>query len=116
VLTRPRGPVPLAYRALGHILDAASRRDLDAARGVVHVLPTPTTRAMSPIDFRHTPRLIDEGYRLAAAELRTRFHHSDNPMASAASSPPKPANASETSTCLCATVTELGRSFNAVSS
>jgi NTE family protein len=62
----PRGPLPLAYHALGQILGAAARGDLAAARGPVHVLPAPSSRAASPVDFRDTSRLIDEGYRLAA--------------------------------------------------
>ena len=66
---RPRGPVPVAYRALGQILSAATRRDLDAARGVVHILPAPSTRVTNPVDFRDTTRLIDEGYRMAVRKL-----------------------------------------------
>jgi NTE family protein len=63
--SRPRGPLALAYHALGQILDSADRRDVAAARGPVHVLPAPSSGATNPVDFRDTPRLIDEGYRLA---------------------------------------------------
>jgi NTE family protein len=62
----PRGPLPLAYHALGQVLGAAARGDLAAARGPVRILPAPSSRAASPVDFRDTSRLIDEGYRLAS--------------------------------------------------
>jgi NTE family protein len=65
----PSGPLPLANRALSQVLSAVARRDLTAARGPVHVLPAPDSRAASPVDFRDTARLIDEGYRLAAGWL-----------------------------------------------
>jgi NTE family protein len=61
----PHGPLSLAYHALGQILEATARRDAAAARGPVHVLPVPSSRASNPVDFRGTARLIDEGYRLA---------------------------------------------------
>ena len=64
-----RGPLSVAYRALGQVLDRVTRRDLAAARGHVHILPTPTSNATNPIDFRGTTRLIDEGYRLASEWL-----------------------------------------------
>jgi NTE family protein len=69
VQARPRGPLALAYHALGQLLDSADRRDLAAARGPVHVLPAPISGATNPVDFRDTPRLIDEGYRLATEWL-----------------------------------------------
>jgi NTE family protein len=65
----PSGPLPLASRALGQVLGAIARRDVAAARGPVHVLPAPDSGARSPVDFRDTARLIDEGYRLAAGWL-----------------------------------------------
>jgi NTE family protein len=65
VQPRPRGALALAYHALGQMLDSADRRDVAAARGPVHVLPAPSSGATNPVDFRDTPRLIDEGYRLA---------------------------------------------------
>jgi NTE family protein len=65
----PSGPLPLATRALSQVLSAVARRDLAAARGPVHVLPAPDSRAASPFDFRDTARLIDEGYRLATGWL-----------------------------------------------
>ena len=43
-----------------------------AARGVMHVLPAPASRTGSPVDFRDTARLIDEGYQLAADWLARR--------------------------------------------
>src|ERR1700722_6998813 len=65
----PSGPLPLATRALSQVLGAVARRDLAAARGPVHVLPAPEARAVSPVDFRDTARLIDEGGRLATGWL-----------------------------------------------
>jgi NTE family protein len=63
------GPMALAYRALGQLLDAAARRDTAAATGPVHVLPAPISAASTPIDFRDTSRLIAEGHHLAAGWL-----------------------------------------------
>jgi NTE family protein len=64
-----RGPLAMAYRALGQILDAASRRDVAAARGSVHVLPAVTSAASNPLDFRGTQRLIAHGYAAAVSWL-----------------------------------------------
>lgn len=63
--TPPRGPLAMAYHALGQILDASARRDAAAAVGEVHLLPAPTSPASNPLDFRETRRLIDDGHRLA---------------------------------------------------
>jgi NTE family protein len=65
----PHGPLPLACHALSQLLEVAARGDVAASRGLVHVLPAPGSRATSPVDFRDTARLIDEGYRLAAGWL-----------------------------------------------
>lgn len=65
----PHRPLPQAYHALRQLLDAAARRDVAGAQGAVHLLPAPSTRIVSPIDFRDTARLIDEGYRLATGWL-----------------------------------------------
>jgi NTE family protein len=62
----PRGPMRLAFRALGQVLDSVARSDVAAAGGPVYVLPAPVSEASHPVDFRDTSRLIDEGYRLAA--------------------------------------------------
>ena len=69
---RPHGPLPLAYHALAQILDAAAHRDAAAARGEVHVLPSPVSRVSNPVDFGDTARLIDQGYRLAGNWLANR--------------------------------------------
>ena len=61
----PRGPLPVAFLALGHIRESLARNQVAAARGPVHVLPAPAGRAASPVDFRDTSRLISDGYRLA---------------------------------------------------
>ena len=66
---RASSPLFLAYRALGQILDGMARRDAAAARGRVLTLPTVTTRAASPVDFRDTSRLITAGYDAGAQWL-----------------------------------------------
>jgi NTE family protein len=63
------GPLAMAHRALGQILDSAARRDVGAARGPVHVLPTVPSAASNPLDFRETKRLIAAGYRAASSRL-----------------------------------------------
>jgi NTE family protein len=65
----PRGPLPLAYRALGQILDSVAKRDIASARGQVLTLPTVTSRATNPVDFHDTARLIQSGYQLTTAWL-----------------------------------------------
>jgi hypothetical protein len=35
----------------------------------VHVLPAPSSQTTSPVDFRDTSRLIDQGYQLTAGWL-----------------------------------------------
>ncbi len=67
-----RGPLAMAYHALGHILESTSRRDSLAARGDVHLLPAAVSGATNPLDFRETRRLIDDGYRLALDWLAAR--------------------------------------------
>ena len=61
----PRGPLAMAYHALGQILEATAKRDAKAAHGVVHVLPAATSPATNPLDFRETRRLIADGHQLA---------------------------------------------------
>ena len=87
----PRGPMPLAFRALGQILGAVARGDVAAARGPVHVLPAPGSRAVSPVDFRDTPRLIEEGYRLAAGWLASQQSRLGTAAQPPGSSPGQPA-------------------------
>jgi len=72
----PRGPLAMAYHALGQILDATARRDAAAARGEVRLLPAATSPATNPLDFRETRRLIADGYRLATDWLS----HSDETL------------------------------------
>jgi NTE family protein len=67
----PRGPLAMAYHALGQILESTARRDSLAARGEVHLLPTAVSAATNPLDFRETARLIRDGYELAAGWLAT---------------------------------------------
>jgi NTE family protein len=64
-----RGPLAMAYRALGQLLDSTARRDSVAARGEVHLLPAASSAASNPLDFRATQRLIEDGYRLAGRWL-----------------------------------------------
>ena len=68
-----RGPLAMAYHALGQILDASARRDAQAARGPVHLLPAAASAATNPLDFRETRRLIDDGYRLTRDWLTERI-------------------------------------------
>lgn len=63
---QPRGPLALAYHALGQILDTSANHNIEAAQGTVHLLPAPASRASNPLDFRYTKRLVDDGYRLAS--------------------------------------------------
>jgi len=67
-----RGPLAMAYRALGQILESAVQRDLAAARATVHVFPAARSSASNPLDFRGTSRLIADGYAAAAAWLAAR--------------------------------------------
>jgi NTE family protein len=67
-----RGPLAMAYHALGQILDATARRDTVDARGQVHVLPAAASRATNPLDFGETRRLIYDGYRLTHRWLADR--------------------------------------------
>lgn len=71
-----RGPLAMAYHALGQILDSTARRDAQAAQGEVYLLPPATSPATNPLDFRGTRRLIDDGYRLAREWLADR----ENPV------------------------------------
>jgi len=64
-----RGPLAMAYRALGQILESSVQRDLAAARATVHVLPAARSSASNPLDFRGTARLITDGYVAASAWL-----------------------------------------------
>lgn len=73
----PRGPLPLAYRALGQILDAVAQRDIAAAHGQVLTLPSITSRATNPVDFRDTARLIHQGYAGANHWLAARATMAD---------------------------------------
>jgi NTE family protein len=66
-----RGPLAMAYHALGLILESTARRDSLAAKGEVHLLPTPVSAATNPLDFRETARLIRDGHALAADWLAT---------------------------------------------
>jgi NTE family protein len=69
----PHAPLPLAFRALGHILDARARHDAALATWPVGILPTVRSTATSPVDFRDTGRLIEEGYALTARWLSTEW-------------------------------------------
>jgi NTE family protein len=65
----PRRPLPLAFHALSQVLGSVTATNVAAARGPVHVLPAPSTPTTSPVDFRDTARLIDQGYQLTAGWL-----------------------------------------------
>jgi hypothetical protein len=55
----------------GPVCTLILRGDIAAARGLGHVLPAPARRAASPVGFRDTSRLTDEGCRLASDWLAT---------------------------------------------
>jgi hypothetical protein len=65
----PRRPLPLAFHALSQVLSSVAATNVAAARGPVHVLPAPSTHTTSPVDFRDTSRLIDQGHQLTARWL-----------------------------------------------
>jgi NTE family protein len=67
-----RGPLAMAYHALGQILESTARRDAKAAQGEVHLMPPAASAATNPLDFRETRRLIEDGYRLATDWLARR--------------------------------------------
>jgi NTE family protein len=69
----PRAPLPLAFRALGQILDASARRDAALAAWPVRILPTAVSTANNPVDFRDTARLIEDGYGLATRWLAAQW-------------------------------------------
>jgi NTE family protein len=73
----PSGPLPLAYRALGQILDAVAQREIAATHGQIYLLPTITSRATNPVDFRDTARLIHQGHDIAAHWLTVRASNMD---------------------------------------
>jgi NTE family protein len=68
--TYGKRPLPLAYSALGQILDGIARRDIAAARARVLVLPTITSKSSSPVDFRDTAQQIAAGYERTTTWLR----------------------------------------------
>jgi NTE family protein len=49
-----------------------AQQDIDVAGSSarVMVLPAPVSPAVSPFDFRHAARLVDDGYATASAHLR----------------------------------------------
>jgi NTE family protein len=65
----PHRPLPLAFHALSQVLGSVAATNVAAARGPVHVLPAPSTQTTSPVDFRDTSRLIDQGHQLTARWL-----------------------------------------------
>jgi NTE family protein len=65
----PRRPLPLAFHALGQVLGSVAATNVAAARRPVHILPAPSSQTTSPVDFRDTARLIDEGHQLTARWL-----------------------------------------------
>ena len=65
----PRRPLPLAFHALSQVLGSVTATNVAAARGPVHVLPAPSSQTTSPVVFRDTSRLIDQGHQLTAGWL-----------------------------------------------
>lgn len=54
---------------LGQVLGSAAATNVAAARGPVHILPVPSSQTTSPVDFRDTSRLIDQGHQLTTRWL-----------------------------------------------
>jgi len=57
------------FSARTQVLGSVAATNVAAARGPVHVLPAPSSQTTSPVDFRDTSRLIDQGHQLAARWL-----------------------------------------------
>ena len=69
----PHRPLPLAFHALSQVLGSVAATNVAAARGPVHVLPSPSSQTTSPVDFRDTSRLIDQGHQLTARWLASQW-------------------------------------------
>src|ERR1700722_15752587 len=69
----PLRPLPLAFHALSQVLGSVAATNVAAARGPVHVLPSPTSQTTSPVDFRDTSRLIGQGHQLTARWLASQW-------------------------------------------
>ncbi|SDI76516.1 NTE family protein [Frankineae bacterium MT45] len=63
------GPLQIALHALDHVVAATIRRDVEAARGAVHVMPVVTSPNTNPLDFNDTANMIEQGYRLTVKWL-----------------------------------------------
>lgn len=81
VYVLPRADIPLPdpaqpdavdalIRAASQVLGRASNADLAVATADGYLLPAPTSRSASPMDFRDSQRLMRAGHDLAAAWLR----------------------------------------------
>jgi NTE family protein len=65
----PHRPLPLAFHALSQVLSSVAATNVAAARRPVHVLPAPSSQTTSPVDFRDTARLIEQGHQLTVRWL-----------------------------------------------
>jgi NTE family protein len=68
------GAVPVLIRTLGRMLERSTVRDLAAARGQVHMLPSPSLPGPSPLDFRHASEYIRLGRDSTDHWLAGRLH------------------------------------------
>ncbi|NGO45117.1 patatin-like phospholipase family protein [Streptomyces ureilyticus] len=60
---RAAGALPILIRTVAMLLGRTSASDLAAARGKVHVVPTPQVRrGLNPLDFRHAAEQIRLGH------------------------------------------------------
>lgn len=60
---RAAGALPILIRTVAMLLGRTSASDLAAARGEVHVVPTPRVRrGLNPLDFRHAAEQIHLGH------------------------------------------------------
>ena len=63
------GAVDALVRAASQVLSRAAYQDIASTTADVLMLPAPTSRSVSPLDFRDSRRLMREGHDLAARWL-----------------------------------------------
>lgn len=68
------GAVPVLIRTLGRMLERSTVRDLAAARGKVHMLPSPSLPGPNPLDFRRASEYIRLGRESADRWLAGHLH------------------------------------------
>lgn len=78
---RPRSAAAIGLNAVGQLLGHVGADKIAAARrATVHLLPVPPTSGISPFDFSHSARLIEDAARLAKTWLE---HEQASPLTEA---------------------------------